>query len=974
MKILIDLQSCQSGSRLGGIGRYSMNLTKAIIEESGSHEVWVLLNNQIPATVKWIRDALSDLLPQNRIITFESVSRTNELNSKDIFRTKSGELCRQAFIAALKPDFVLITSLFEGLGDDAVLSVEKKESEHKTAVILYDLIPLVQKDKYLVSDETRNHYMRKLESLCKADVLLAISEFSRNEGLDVLKLEPERIINISSAISDEFKPVEISPQERTAFLQKMGIKKNFLMYIGSFDQRKNHRALIKAFSLIPKEIRGRYELVIAGNGWDAIYKELRDFALKCNLSMDEVNFVGHIADQDLLKLYNLCDLFVFPSLFEGFGLPILEAMSCGKPAIGSNSTSIPEVIGHPDALFDPTSPSSIAEKITEVLTNPDLYDLLSKHALQHSSLFSWNSSAIKAISAMETQLVREKLNERAILDKPLSVRKNLIDRISEIPEAKFASESCLSEISSAIAVNEYLAKTYTASDLLEKLPFSTENLGIITTWNTKCGIATYSKYLMRDYPANYVVLAPYTDVFTENDENFVSRCWKAGEDDNLANLENCILSKDITSVLVQFNYGFFDFKYLDELIKKLVSRNILCFIELHSTMDPPSHILDKKLCDLKESLKLCAGLLVHSENDVERLAEIGLTQNVKILQHGVNRPDPVAVDYKKDHDDFVIASYGFFLPHKGIFELIKAFAKFSSGNIKKKLLLVNAEYPAPISRELIEEAKRLVMDLNIQNQVTFISDFLSDEESLGYLEKSDVIVYPYQETGESASGAIRLGLASKKIVLVTPLNIFSDIEDLVLKTKSTSISDLAESLESVEKIIKNNSVEVKKSKIKRQLWLESHDYKNLSKQVNFLIGTFRDINEYYGIKLTFDAADKSFRNVVGNRVGSKVVSDGRDGVLLFGPYIGLASNNYNLKIMGSCGDADDLDVFEIFLKHTDGSQAIEQISVPRTSSILKEINFSIDNPIINFEIQIIVDGKKYIELDKIVISANRRIS
>lgn len=974
MKIIIDLQSCQSGSRLGGIGRYSMNLTKAIIEVGSKHEIWVLLNNQLPATITGIREELSNLLPQNRIITFESISRTNELNSKDIFRTKAGELSRQAFITALKPDFVLITSLFEGLGDDAVLSIEKQNNSYKTAVILYDLIPLVQKDRYLVNDVTKNHYMRKLDSLYQADLLLAISEFSRNEGLEILKFRPECVINISSAIGDEFRPTEISKTDKIAFLAKMNIKKKFLMYIGSFDQRKNHRALIEAFSLIPNVLREKYEVVIAGNGWDAIYDELREFSVSCGLTPADINFVGHIADHDLLILYNLCDLFVFPSLFEGFGLPILEAMSCGRPAIGSNSTSIPEVIGHPDALFDPTSPTSIAEKITEVLSNPNLYELLCEHALQHSKLFSWNNSAIKAVSAMEVQYkqTRSKLKHENG-EKVVYSRSNLISKISDIPEAKATAESCLVEISSAIAVNEYLANMYEAVDDLEDCPFGVEKLGIITTWNTKCGIATYSKYLMRAFPPGFHVLAPLADSLTDIDEEFVSRCWKLGEDDDLSSLELAIYRNRVTAVLIQFNYGFFNFNALSQLIKKLASNRIICFIELHSTIDPPPHILDKKLCDLADAFHLCSGLLVHSENDVTRLADIGLAKNVQMLQHGVNRPQPIPVNYQRTTNDFVVASYGFFLPHKGLFELIKAFATCSVGNLNKRLLLVNAEYTAPISRELIEEGKRLAADLNIANNVTFISDFLSDEESIGYLSNADVIVYPYQETGESASGAIRLGLASKKLVLVTPLSIFRDIDDLVIKTKSTSVTDIAEALGSIAKMIKNDSSDVIRSKAKRELWLESHDYKNLSKQIHFLIGSSREIKNFYGLQLTFESIDKSFRSVVGQRQGNRVVSDGREGVLLFGPYIGLAPSDYNLKVLGVCSDKDASSVFDIFLKHTDGSHSIDFVSLPRSGAILKDITFSINKSIINFEIQIFVNGQLAVGIDKIVISANRRI-
>ena len=169
MKLLIDLQSCQSGSRLGGIGRYSLHLTKAILEIGYNHEIYILVNNQLPEAIQEIKRELIDCIPLNRILIFESLSRVNELRTFDISRTIAAEACREHFIDMISPDCVLITSLIEGLGDDVVISVPKKQKGYSTVVILYDLIPLAQKNKYLTDNITENHYMRKLSQLRSSD-------------------------------------------------------------------------------------------------------------------------------------------------------------------------------------------------------------------------------------------------------------------------------------------------------------------------------------------------------------------------------------------------------------------------------------------------------------------------------------------------------------------------------------------------------------------------------------------------------------------------------------------------------------------------------------------------------------------------------------------------------------------------------------------------------------------------------------
>jgi hypothetical protein len=184
-------------------------------------------------------------------------------------------------------------------------------------------------------------------------------------------------------------------------LRRYGILRKFLMYTASFDARKNQTGLVSAFAQLPSHLRKEYQLVFVGNGSaDAVLK-LRQSAEDLGLGRDEVLILGHVTDQDLVALYNLCHLFVLPSLSEGFGLPALEAMSCGTATIGSNLTSIPEVIGWSDAMFDPTNPASIAKIIYRALTDDGFLQALRDRGLEQAKKFSWKMSAERALDAFE---------------------------------------------------------------------------------------------------------------------------------------------------------------------------------------------------------------------------------------------------------------------------------------------------------------------------------------------------------------------------------------------------------------------------------------------------------------------------------------------------------------------------------------------------------------------------------------------
>ncbi len=400
-RYVLDLQSLQTESRFRGIGRYSLNLTEAMARAAGDTDLWILLCGLVPDAVESVRSRFDQLVPQERIKVFDAPGPVKEIEARNVPRARMAEILREQFVAGLNPDLIYVTSLFEGFIDEVVTSVNATEVATPTAVTLYDLIPLLRQEQFLGEPLVRNWYFRKIQSLKRAELLLAISESARREAIDHLSVSENRVVNISCGVDPSFKPVVLSKEDKTQLLRRLGIRRPFILYSGAAEARKNLDGLIRAFGLLPGNVRERYQLVMAGRHDPGVLQHLNELARAVGLQKNDLVFAGYVANEDLIALYGLCALFVLPSFHEGFGLPLLEAMACGAAAIGSNTTSIPEVVERPDALFDPDSPSDIADKIHQVLTNENLQQELREHGLKQARKFTWQSCAKKAFHALD---------------------------------------------------------------------------------------------------------------------------------------------------------------------------------------------------------------------------------------------------------------------------------------------------------------------------------------------------------------------------------------------------------------------------------------------------------------------------------------------------------------------------------------------------------------------------------------------
>ncbi len=433
MKIVVDLQGAQTSvSRMRGIGRQSLGFAKSVARNAGPHEVWIAMSGLFPETIEPLRAEFDGLVPQERLVVWQALTPVAENAPSNRWRCELGERVREAFLSDLAPDIVHLSSLFEGFFDDALTSIGVFGQALPTAVTLHDLIPLLHREHYLSDPSMEYWYERKLTHLRRADLALATSESSRSEGIECLNLPPERVVNVSAAADASFHPITATADEEQRLRHRYGLRRQFVMYTGGIDYRKNVEGLIGAYAMLPKRVRAGHQLAIVCAVSRGEIDTLERLARKRDLGRDEVVLTGFVSERDLVALYNLCKVFSFPSWHEGFGLPALEAMSCGAATIGADAPGVREIIGRPDALFDPRDENAMSAKLHAALTDSAFRNDLRQHAVQRASTFSWDDTGRRAIHAFE-ELHKSVRSSPAIEPRTLPRRRPRLAYVSPLP-------------------------------------------------------------------------------------------------------------------------------------------------------------------------------------------------------------------------------------------------------------------------------------------------------------------------------------------------------------------------------------------------------------------------------------------------------------------------------------------------------------------------------------------------------------
>lgn len=262
-------------------------------------------------------------------------------------------------------------------------------------VTIHDMIPLVRPQFV-----TRKHHLvvaaacRRLRQ--QADLVIVPSEATKTDVMHQLQISADRIVVIPWGCDERFRPSG-APERLAAVQRKYGLPARYLLFVGTLEPRKNLTTLLKAYARLRAEQRDHgVKLVVVGRkGW--LYAEIFETAQALALH-DDVLFTDYVEDQDLPEFYRGALLLVFPSLYEGFGLPILEAMASGVPVIASDTSSMPEVAGDAALLIDARKPEAIAEGIAQILADEQLRNTLTQRGLARSQCFTWESVAQKTLA------------------------------------------------------------------------------------------------------------------------------------------------------------------------------------------------------------------------------------------------------------------------------------------------------------------------------------------------------------------------------------------------------------------------------------------------------------------------------------------------------------------------------------------------------------------------------------------------
>jgi glycosyltransferase involved in cell wall biosynthesis len=523
-----------------------------------------------------------------------------------------------------------------------------------------------------------------------------------------------------------------------------------------------------------------------------------------NRDMDEVEVGG---------LFAAADVVVCPGRGEGFGLPLAEALALGTPVITT---------GHGGQM--------------------DFCGADTGWLCEYEFAYSRNHLGLPSSVWAEPDRASLARCLLAAFKAPAAERQR---------RGRSGRERVLTEFSWAAVAGRVQA----AVDEVQRLDaraLRLPRIGWVSTWNSRCGIAAYSQWLTCEIdPERLVVFANRNAEPLQPDDPAVRRCWTQGFEDTLDELHDAIRSAAVDAIVIQFNFGFFTLAALGRLIARLDDAGIPVYLCLHATKDVERPDLVIRLGDAREALSRARRLLVHSVHDLNRLKEQGLVDNVTLFPHGLAAA-AATQEARPRARTRTLASFGYLLPHKGLPELVGAFALLRQRHPDLRLLMLNALYPAPESAAEEARIREQIAKAGLTRHVALVTDFLSEREVLARLAGADLVVYPYQNTSESSSAAVRLGLSALRPVACTPLPIFDDVAAVTHRLSGINSWEMANDIDA----LLADPAKLDAGTDAQRDWVAAHNWEALSRRLDGLVrGEFvADLLERRGGEAAWRAA------------------------------------------------------------------------------------------------------------------------
>lgn len=386
MRIGIDISTVLNHGKDIGAGRYITNLVKTLFE-TDKENTYVLTGRYITGVNLYIVDELKDIWSGSNRHQNGKTSKNLELN---LYRTTQKKL--DAWNSCSFPPIEM-----RGFNSDVLHCPDYliPPTFNKNIILtIHDLA--FMRFPHFNFEWFIKKYVKLVKKNSKiAKNIIASSESTRNDIIKFFNTDSAKVHAIHLAAEKIFKKLDEGEIKRE-LLKKYGINQRFILSVGTIEPRKNYVTLIKAFNHIKSSSKDfRHQLLIVGKtGWlsEAAYAEFEQSPYK-----NEIIFLGSLADAELVQLYNMAELFIYPSIFEGFGLPVIEAMQCGLAVLASNTSSIPELIHDRHLLFNPADESEIAHKILEYTGSEIKRKEAAAKCRGFASEFDWKNTAEKTL-------------------------------------------------------------------------------------------------------------------------------------------------------------------------------------------------------------------------------------------------------------------------------------------------------------------------------------------------------------------------------------------------------------------------------------------------------------------------------------------------------------------------------------------------------------------------------------------------
>ena len=563
--------------------------------------------------------------------------------------------------------------------------------------------------------------------------------------------------------------------------QKREIK---LFHISSCLPRKGADVLLRAFNEACKKAKFELSLTIKSfpNPHNSVTEQIELLVDKKYQSKIRVILNEDLTALDVANLYEQCDIVVLPTRGEGLNMPAIEGVHYEKPVISTDYSGQCE--------FLDGSCEFIGYKFAPAVTHFNL------------NYSFWAEPSVKDLGEKIIKVSEQILQNRAPNIEPLK---------HKVDEMMFGEKNALNFISSISHLKSF------------KNEPSELKIAYFSTYNAVCGIAEYSKYLTDELAQAGANLEIYTwseqkrakesNLSKENDE---IKVFEIEREKLLSGLET-----DANIIWLQHHFTFFE---IDEKLKSdvaaLKSQGKICFITLHATKQILNYPRQTQQ-NWHDTLYEFDRVFVHSIDDLNTLRLLGLDDNVTLVPHGTQNLAPEQNKRKETDGKFKVGFFGLLFAHKNLPVLLQAFAKFSQ-NTDAKLIIISPVANADSEVEL-QRCRKLCEKLNLDEKVEWNTEFLPIEEVNKKLSDCDVIVLPYGQTDEGASGAARIALSACKNVIVTPSRIFSEMKNVTIKMDGFNDWHILEQLEKV----KNSEIDAKIYD-ERAKWLSENSWSSIA--------------------------------------------------------------------------------------------------------------------------------------------------